>query len=113
MKNFRIMASWRACVKGDGQSPAPSARCRKKSSGCNKEIFAGGKGRALDNIFVERLWRTVKYERVYLNPADSGTQLKVSLKEYFHWCNGHRPHSSLNDRTPDAVYFDYFKEQAA
>ncbi len=60
-----------------------------------------GKGRALDNVFVERLWRTVKYEYIYLNPAETGTALKQGLTTYFDWYNQKRAHSSLDDQTPD------------
>ncbi|UTV80729.1 IS3 family transposase [Acidithiobacillus sp. YTS05] len=67
-------------------------------------ISMDGKGRALDNVFVERLWRTVKYEHVYLRPAETGTELKAGLRAYFDWYNAERPHSSLGDRTPDVVY---------
>ncbi|MBU2798696.1 transposase, partial [Acidithiobacillus sp. VAN18-4] len=66
-------------------------------------ISMDGKGRALDNVFVEWLWRTVKYEHVYLRPAETGTELKAGLRTYFDWYNAERPHSSLGDRTPDVV----------
>lgn len=76
-------------------------------------ISMDGKGRALDNVFVERLWRTVKYEYVYLNPADDGIALRRGLKAYFAWYNTQRPHSALGDRTPDAVYAASIPRQAA
>ncbi|MBU2777363.1 transposase, partial [Acidithiobacillus sp. CV18-2] len=60
-------------------------------------ISMDGKGRALDNVFVEWLWRTVKYEHVYLRPAETGTELKAGLRTYFDWYNAERPHSSLGD----------------
>ncbi len=72
-----------------------------------------GKGRALDNVFVERLWRTVKSEYLYLKPADSGTDLKQGLASYFAWYNQKRAHSSLDDQTPDEVYFYTFSQQRA
>ena len=100
-ENDGVMAGMR---QGDSQPPALSAWRRKKSSGCNQRGFAGGKGLALDNVFVERLWRTVEYEHVYLNPAESGTQIKAGLKEYFAWYNECRPHSSLNDRRQPACF---------
>lgn len=63
-----------------------------------------GKGRALDNIFVERLWRSVKYEHVYLFPADNGLQCYRGLEEYFRYYNSERRHQSLNDETPSTIY---------
>lgn len=63
-----------------------------------------GKGRALDNVFVERLWRTVKYERLYLFSDVSLIDVHASLEVYFEQYNHRRPHSSLADRTPDEAY---------
>ncbi len=63
-----------------------------------------GKGRALDNIFVERLWRSVKYEHVYLFPADDGLQCYRGLEGYFRYYNLERRHQSLGDETPSTVY---------
>ena len=68
-------------------------------------ISMDGKGRAIDNVFVERLWRTVKYEHVYINPANDGLELRVGLKSYFEWYNTTRPHSSLDNMTPDEIYY--------
>jgi putative transposase len=67
-------------------------------------ISMDGRGRALDNIFVERLWRSVKYEDVYLKGYASMAELRLGLTEYFAFYNGERPHQSLGNRTPDAVY---------
>ncbi len=65
---------------------------------------AGGRARALDNIFVERLWRSLKYEDIYLRGyADMG-ELTLGLTTYFEFYNGERPHQSLANRTPDRVY---------
>ena len=68
------------------------------------EISMDGRGRALDNIFVERLWRTVKYEDVYIKGYASLPELLLGLTEYFAIYNGERPHQSLGYRTPDDVY---------
>ncbi len=62
------------------------------------------RGRALDNIFVERLWRSVKYEDVYLNGYANPMELMIGLTEYFVFYNGERPHQSLDNRTPAEVY---------
>ena len=67
-------------------------------------IRMDGRGRALDNIFVERLWRSVKYEDIYLKGYATMSELLVGLTEYFAFYNGERPHQSLGNRTPEAVY---------
>ena len=67
-------------------------------------ISMDGRGRALDNIFVERLWRTVKYEHVYLHEAETVMQLEKGLAGYFTFYNHERPHQSLSYRTPAQVY---------
>ena len=67
-------------------------------------ISMDGRGRALDNIFVERLWRSVKHEDIYLKGYESLPELVLGLTEYFAFYNGERPHQGLGNRTPDAVY---------
>jgi putative transposase len=67
-------------------------------------ISMDGRGRAFDNIFVERLWRNVKHEDVYLKGYASMGELTVGLAEYFTFYNGERPHQSLGQKTPDVVY---------
>jgi len=74
--------------------------------GCVICISMSGRGRAFDNILAERLWRTVKYEEVYLREYADGHGLIRSLRRYFDYYNNHRPHSSLGYRTPSEVYFD-------
>ena len=64
----------------------------------------GGFSRRDDNIFVERLWWTVKHEWVYLRPAANGIEQKRSLGEFFDWYNLRRPHQALGWRTPDEAY---------
>jgi len=68
-------------------------------------ISMSGRGRAFDNILVERLWRTVKYEEIYLKEYCDGLELIRSLRKYFDYYNNSRPHSSLDYRTPAEVYF--------
>jgi putative transposase len=72
-----------------------------------------GKGRWVDNVFVERLWKSVKYEEVYLHAYDSVTQARQGLEGYFRFYNERRPHSSLDGKTPDQVYFEALPSQAA
>jgi putative transposase len=68
-------------------------------------ISMSGRGRAFDNILVERLWRTVKYEEIYLREYCDGLDLIKSLRKYFDYYNNSRPHISLDYRTPVEVYF--------
>ena len=70
----------------------------------NIKISMDGKGRAVDNIMIERLWRTVKYEEIYLKDYSSVLDLIRSLKVYFDFYNTERSHSSLSDRTPAEAY---------
>lgn len=69
-------------------------------------ISMDGKGRWVDNVFVERLWRSVKYEDVYLRAYETPMQLRAGLGRYFTFYNTRRRHSALGRRTPEAVYFD-------
>jgi putative transposase len=70
----------------------------------NIRISRDGKGRALDNIFIERFWRSLKYEHVYLNPASDGLNLYEGIHNYIQHYNYHRPHQSLNYKTPFEVF---------
>jgi putative transposase len=70
------------------------------------QISMDGRGRALDNIFVERLWRTVKYEEVYLQSYQTPRAARQGLARYFQFYNHERPHQALGYRTPAALYFD-------
>ena len=67
-------------------------------------ISMDGRGRALDNVFVERLWRTVKYEEVYLKDYANVWEAETSLREYFEFYCYDRRHQSLGNRTPAEVY---------
>lgn len=73
----------------------------------NIRISMDGRGRALDNIFVERLWRTVKYEDIYLKDYESVPALTIGLGRYFPFYNDERLHQSLDYRTPEEVHFNY------
>ena len=68
-------------------------------------ISMDGKGAWRDNVFVERLWRSIKYEEVYLHAYDSVGQAKAGLARYIDFYNSKRPHSSLDKKTPDEFYF--------
>ena len=68
------------------------------------KISMDGKGRYLDNIFVERLWRSLKYEEIYLHPYDSLTEAREGIGRYFRFYNDARPHAKLGYQTPAAFY---------
>ena len=76
-------------------------------------ISMDGKGAWRDNVFVERLWRSVKYEEVYLRAYDSVGEARASIGRYLDFYNRKRPHSSLDARTPDQAYFDHLPQVAA
>ncbi len=67
-------------------------------------ISMDGKGRATDNIVIERFWRSLKYEDIYLKDYETVAELNDGLREYFNWYNNSRPHQSLGGRTPAEVY---------
>jgi len=76
-------------------------------------ISMDGRGSWRDNVFVERLWRSVKYEEVYLRAYDSVAEARACLGRYLSFYNTRRPHSSLDARTPDHAYFNHVPLQAA
>jgi putative transposase len=79
----------------------------------NINISMDGKGRWVDNVFVERLWRSVKYEEVYLHAYDSVAAARVGIANYLAFFNEQRPHSSLAGQTPDTAYFGYTQLEKA
>ncbi len=99
-----------------GRWPAPEIFNTDQGSQFTSEVFTGrleaagiaismdGRGRALDNVFVERLWRTVKYEDIYLKDYATVDELIVGLTEYFTFYDEERFHQSLGMRTPWEVY---------
>ena len=70
------------------------------------KISMDGKGAWRDNVFVERLWRTIKYEEVYLHVYASVLEARASIERYLIFYNSRRPHSSLDRKTPDQTYFN-------
>lgn len=68
------------------------------------KISMDGKGRAIDNIFIERLWRTIKYEHIYLHSYENGVDLYKGIKQFLHFYNKERVHQSLNYQTPEVLY---------
>ena len=71
------------------------------------KISMDGKGRSIDNICIERFWRTIKYEEIYLNDYKSMSELRYSIKNYIKKYNTKRLHSAIENRTPNEVYFNY------
>jgi putative transposase len=77
------------------------------------QISMDGKGSWRDNVFVERLWKSVEYEEVYLHAYDSVAEARQSLQRYFSFYNQRRPHRALDGRTPDMVYFEALPQPQA
>ncbi len=76
-------------------------------------ISMDGKGAWRDNVFVERLWRSIKYEEIHLRAYDTVGEARASIGRYLAFYNGQRPHSSLDRKTPDQAYFDRLPQTAA
>ena len=77
------------------------------------QISMDGKGCWRDNVFVERLWKSVKYEEVYLHGYDTVTAARQALTRYFDFYNRRRPHSAIDGKTPDMAYFNLSKPPLA
>ena len=71
----------------------------------NVRISMDGKGRWVDNVMIERLWRSLKYECIYLHAFETGSEVRQGLKHWIDFYNTQRPHSSLDDKTPDEAYW--------
>ncbi len=76
------------------------------------KVSMNGKGRCTDNVFVERLWRSLKYEEVYLHPYDSLVEARVGIGRYLTFFNDERPHSTLGNQTPASFYNELLREAA-
>jgi putative transposase len=83
----------------------PFAGSRMLRDMLNQQGLEVGRGRWAANVFVERLWRSLKYEHVYLHAYTSVAEARVKIGGYFEFYNSRRPHSSLGAQTPDQVYF--------
>lgn len=77
------------------------------------KISMDGRGRYLDNIFIERLWRSLKQEAVYLRELQDGFQAKRMIKEWIRFYNTERPHTALDKRNPDDAFFETERSQKA
>ena len=76
------------------------------------KVSMDGKGRCIDNIFVERLWRSLKYEEIYLNAYDDLAQARTAIESYMDFFNHRRQHQALGYQTPDAIYAGHLKQAA-
>jgi putative transposase len=94
-------------------SIARSRRCSPLLVDHGIRISMDGRGCWRDNVFVERLWRSLKYEEVYLHAYESVSAATAGIGRYVALYNARRPHSSLTDRTPDDVYFSLLSLPAA
>ena len=94
--------------------PSQADREARKYPYLLRAVGTDGRGRAFDNIFVERLWRSVKYESIYLHAYATPREVTVALTRYFDFYNVRRPHQNLDYRTPDEMYFgtQHLKEAA-
>ena len=72
------------------------------------KLSMDSKGRATDNAYIERLWRSVKYEKIYIEPPTDGIDLYLNIKDYMHYYNNKRRHSKIADQVPRIQYF-FFK----
>lgn len=89
----------------DQGSQFTSSQYTERLLAANVQISMDGRGRALDNIFTERLWRTVKYEEVYLHDYATPREARQELARYFGFYNHERPHQALDYQTPAQIYF--------
>ena len=88
----------------DQGSQFTSPRFVEVLTGAGVRVSMDGRGRWMDNVFIERLWRSLKYECVYLHTFETGSELRAGLTHWIGYYNGQRPHSALAGRTPDEAY---------
>ena len=99
-----LLISQPEIFNSDQGSQFTSSEFTEKLDKVGIQISRDGRGRVFDNIFIERLWRTVKYEEVYIHSYDTVKEARESLDNYFRFYNGERLHQSLGYRTPQEVY---------
>ena len=107
----RSKRRWRVTARPRYSTPTKAARAvstdfLKVLAAREIKISMDGKGAWRDNVFVERLWRTIKYEEVYLRAYASVPEARAGIGRYLASCNSRRPHSSLDGKTPDQAYFN-------
>ena len=92
-------------VNTDQGSQFTSAEWTGMLQAADIRISMDGKGRWIDNVFIERLWRSVKYENIYLHAYENGREVQAGLTRYFDFYNRERAHQSHDYATPDEIYF--------
>jgi putative transposase len=90
----------------DQGSQFTSAAFTGRLEAAGVRVSMDGRGRWLDNVFIERLWRSLKYEEVYLKGYADGREARAGIAAWIAFYNGRRPHQALNDRTPIAVWHE-------
>ena len=93
-------------INRDQGSRFTSIEFTEKLESNNVRISMDGKGRAKDNIYIERLWRSLKYEDIYIKEYKTVTDCVAGVKKYFRFYNAERFHQSLEYKTPDEIYFE-------
>jgi putative transposase len=94
-------------VNSDQGSQFTSGDWIEQLTKANIKISMNGKGRCIDNIYIERFWRTIKYEAIFLNEYHDFNELKKAIKKYIHFYNFERYHQRLNYQTPSDVYCSF------
>jgi putative transposase len=102
-----------AVVNTDQGSQFASPRFTGVLRAADVRISMGGRGRWMDNVSIERLWRSLKYECIYPYAFETGSALRAGLSEWIGYSNARRPHSTLAGRTPDEVYWATGTEKLA
>jgi transposase InsO family protein len=96
---------------------SPNMSCTKSPEVIREKhgvaLSMDGKGCGRDNVMIERFWRSLKYEEVYLHAYDGASAAKSCIGKYIHFYNNSRPHSALDGRAPDAVYFTQARAKIA
>ena len=98
------MRSWLRLLNTDQGSQFTSPRFVEVVQAAGARVSMDGRGRWMDNVFIERLWRSLKYECVYLHAFETGSELRVGLARWIGYYNAARPHSALGGRTPNEAY---------
>lgn len=109
--NRSLMGAKPEIMNSDQGSQYTSPQYVETLKSAGVRISMDGRGRAHDNIFTERLWRSVKYEEVYLKEYRSPREAREGLRRYFEFYNNRRPHQALGYRTPAEVYFENKREE--
>ena len=114
---MRVAVCCAICSGSKGNTDQGSQFTREAFTGRLKEngiaISMDGRGRWRDNVFVERVWKSIKYEEVYLHAYESVHQARTLIGKYIEFYNSIRPHSSLQALTPDPVYLNRWPESLA